>query len=72
MNDDATPPLVRVVRGTPTPEDLAALVGALFAMRTGVAAAGAQPSISRWRVSARPTIPLRAAPGAWRASGLPK
>jgi hypothetical protein len=74
MNDDVTPPMaptVRVVRGTPTPEELAALVGALFAMRTGASAAGARPAASRWRVSARPTIPLRAGPGAWRASALP-
>jgi hypothetical protein len=71
MNDEAKPPVVRVVRGAPTPEELAALVGALLATRpTAADAAGPEP-VSGWRVSMRPTIPLRHGSGAWRASGLP-
>jgi Acyl-CoA carboxylase epsilon subunit len=67
---DETEPVLRVVCGTPTAEELAALVGALFSRRVPAAAAG--PALpSRWRVSALPGVPLRAGPGAWQASGLP-
>ncbi|MEV0715958.1 acyl-CoA carboxylase subunit epsilon [Asanoa sp. NPDC050611] len=61
-------PLFRVTRGAPTPEELAALVGAL-SLRTR--SASAVPVSSLWARSARPG-PLPAGPGAWRASALPR
>jgi hypothetical protein len=70
VSDEPTPAL-RVLRGTPTAEELAALVGVLL-RRSGPAAPAAAPARSRWRVSALPGVPLQAGLGAWRASGLPR
>jgi hypothetical protein len=67
---DETTPAFRVVRGTPTAEELAALVGVLFSRRPATPAAPSTAP-SRWRASALPTTPLRAGAGGWRASGLP-
>ena len=61
-------PLVTVVRGTPTPEEVAALVGALLSRSMTVNATVSPSSISTWMRSARPTI----GPGSWRESGLPR
>ncbi|HET8661430.1 MAG TPA: acyl-CoA carboxylase subunit epsilon [Micromonosporaceae bacterium] len=67
--------MIRVERGTPTAEEVAALVGVLLLRRR--AAGPPRPArVSRWwasglaggrglRSGARP------GPGAWRASGLP-
>ncbi|MFE9688856.1 acyl-CoA carboxylase subunit epsilon [Micromonospora sp. NPDC005806] len=68
----AEEPLFRIVRGVPTAEELAALVGAI-AVRTRSTAAPAPAPVSHWARSARPAIaaPI-AGPGAWRASGLPR
>ena len=63
---------LRVVKGEPTPEELAALVAVVSAK---VAAAGetkpTRPSnwAAYWRSVRRP---LPTGPGAWRASGLPR
>ncbi len=64
--------MFRVVRGVPTAEELAALVGAIVT-RTRPVAAAAPPVVSRWVRSGRPTgaTPV-ACPGAWRAAGLPR
>ncbi|HZN75609.1 MAG TPA: acyl-CoA carboxylase subunit epsilon [Micromonosporaceae bacterium] len=60
---------VRVVRGAPTPEEVAALVGVLLTRRGETRTAPP----ARWRTSALPVWPgLRPAPGAWRASSLPR
>jgi hypothetical protein len=67
---EETTPAFRVVRGTPTAEELAALVGVLFSRRAAEPAEPPRP-VSRWRASALPNIPLRPGPGAWRASALP-
>lgn len=68
----AEEPMFRVVRGVPTAEELAALVGAIV-VRTRPVAAAAPPAVSRWARSARPAGATPAAgPGAWRASGLPR
>jgi hypothetical protein len=62
--------MIRIERGTATPEEIAALVGALLgrrrpASRTRIA--------SRWAASARPAgRGLVPGPGAWRASALPR
>ncbi|MEV4820294.1 acyl-CoA carboxylase subunit epsilon [Micromonospora sp. NPDC049274] len=62
----AEEPLFRVVRGVPTAEELAALVGALI-VRSRRAAAPAPASTSAWARSGRP-----AGRDTWRASGLPR
>ncbi|MFU8852119.1 acyl-CoA carboxylase subunit epsilon [Micromonospora sp. SL1-18] len=68
----AEEPLFRIVRGVPTAEELAALVGAIVA-RVRPAAAPAPAAASQWARSARPAgAALVAGPGAWRASGLPR
>ena len=63
-------PLVRVVRGTPTAEELAALVGMLASRwrPAGGTASRPSPAASAWARSARPG---RSA-GGWRASALPR
>ena len=68
---EETTPAFRVVRGTPTAEELAALVGVLCSRRAAQPAEPPRPTSSRWRASALPNIPLRPGPGAWRASALP-
>ena len=61
-------PVLRIVRGEPTAEELAALV-AVLASR-GTAAPAPAPARSPW---GRPLLrgPLPAGPGAWRSSSLP-
>ncbi len=65
-------PLLTVVRGQPTPEQIVALV-AVVGLRAAEAAAADQPRASRplW---AAPVLraPLAHGPQAWRASGLPR
>lgn len=69
-------PVLRVLRGTPTPEELAALVGVLVG-RVAHAAASAgvhdAPVRSAWadRGALLGAAPV-AGPGAWRRSGLPR
>ncbi|MEX2289359.1 MAG: acyl-CoA carboxylase subunit epsilon [Mycobacteriales bacterium] len=61
-----------MVRGEPTPEQLAALLVVVGARATAVTAAGdAPPARPLW---GRPLLrsPLHPAPGAWRASALPR
>ena len=61
---------LRILAGSPTAEELAAVTVVLLA---GRATPSDEPvPISRWRTSARPTVAGRAAPGAWRASALPR
>jgi Acyl-CoA carboxylase epsilon subunit len=72
-DDDRTdpPPVLRVVRGRPTAEELAALVTVLAA-RSAAPAPRGRRRVSHWsdprRVMRRSTPP---APGGWRSSGLP-
>lgn len=71
MSDDEHLPL-RVVKGDPTAEELAALVAVVSAKAAEVGADHAvQPSswASYWR---RVRTPLRPGRGAWRASALPR
>jgi hypothetical protein len=69
---DGDPP-IRVVRGTPTPEEVAALVGVLLTRATPAAADRPAPP-SAWTRSARPgaMTATRPGPGAWRRSTLPR
>lgn len=64
-------PLLTVVRGEPTPEQLAALIAVVSARAAGAAEDTAEPAPpSLW---SRPQLrgPLTHGAGAWRASGLP-
>lgn len=70
-------PLFRVVRGTPTAEELAALVGVIVA-RSRPVDTGRRPARSTWARSALPGtatasgIPARPAADGWRLSALPR
>ena len=61
-------PALRVVRGNPTPEELAALVVALTA-QPPAAPPAPPPTTSGWADRARAVrAPLEPGPGAWQAS----
>ncbi|GAB4105665.1 acyl-CoA carboxylase subunit epsilon [Micromonospora taraxaci] len=62
----AEEPLIRVVRGVPTAEELAALVGAIV-VRSRPAVTPAPKTASAWARSGRPP-----GPGGWHAAGLPR
>lgn len=68
----AARPLLRVVRGDATPEEIAALV-AVLAARSGDEVSSQPRSFkSTWSDRSRLLRrPLATGPGAWRASGLP-
>ncbi|MDW5326350.1 acyl-CoA carboxylase subunit epsilon [Plantactinospora sp. KLBMP9567] len=69
-------PLLRVVRGTPTPEELAALVGAVL-LRSRPATSAPAVAASTWARRGRPGTasppggPAHTGRDAWRLSGLP-
>lgn len=71
MSDE---PFFEIVSGSPTPEELAAIVGVLWARRQAAAAAasGFRPPVpvSKWRASAAPRSGRLPAPGrgAWAAT----
>ena len=69
MTSQPLPPL-RIVRGEPTAEELAALLVVVAARAAPSAAAPVPAPVSSW---GRPLLrrPLAAGPGAWWASGLP-
>ena len=66
---ELTAPLLTVVRGEPTPEQLAALV-AVLAARSGAAEPAAAAATPLWSAP-QLRSPMFPGPGAWRASGLP-
>jgi hypothetical protein len=70
MTDDNAP-LMRIVRGHPTPAELAALVAVLASRSAGtqVPGSGTTAGWSSYWNSTR--SPLRHGPGAWRSSALP-
>ena len=63
-------PLLTVVRGEPTPEQLAALVAVLAARSAG----GDPEPVAAPSLWSAPQLrqPLHPGPGAWRASSLPR
>jgi hypothetical protein len=65
-----SPPLLRVVKGDPTPEEVAALVSVVSAMAAGAAgAAGTAKPRPQWAAHHRRLRGVhRHGPGAWRAS----
>ncbi|MEV0730791.1 MULTISPECIES: acyl-CoA carboxylase subunit epsilon [Polymorphospora] len=68
-------PQFSVVRGTPTAEELAALVGVLFARSRPAAAPTPAPRLSPWVRAARPGAGgalVRPGADGWRASALPR
>ncbi len=71
-------PLLRVVRGEPDDEELAALTAVVAATASQPEPSMSQPSTSQPSRSAwadpahRLRAPLRPGPGAWRASALPR
>ncbi|SCL36037.1 Acyl-CoA carboxylase epsilon subunit [Micromonospora pallida] len=68
----ADEPLFRVVRGVPTTEELAALVGAIL-VRSRPATVPSPAGSSTWGRSGRPGSAFpTAGPDAWRTSGLPR
>ena len=64
--------LLSVVRGQPTPEQLAALIAVVSARNA--AGAAETPTASATSLWSHPQLrtPLSHGPGAWRASGLPR
>jgi hypothetical protein len=73
--DDTTPaarPALRVVRGDPTPEEIAALVTVLAA-RASAGVTKPPPRRSEWAGhERRMRRPVHPSPGGWRASALPR
>ncbi|HUC25482.1 MAG TPA: acyl-CoA carboxylase subunit epsilon [Streptosporangiaceae bacterium] len=65
-------PALRVIRGEPTPAELAAVIVVLGARRSPRPRADSQPQRSRWAAKERMIRqPLAAGPGAWRSSAQP-
>jgi hypothetical protein len=65
-------PFLRIVRGEPTAQELAALVAVLAARAAAGSAAGPRPR-SVWADPAgRLRVPLAPGPSAWRRSALPR
>lgn len=62
-------PLLSVVRGEPSPEQLAALIAVLASRGETATAAPAAPRL--WRTPLRPPMPAPGL-GTWRASALPR
>ena len=67
-------PLLRVVRGEPTDEELAALVAVLAAgARTSAGGTGTPAPVSRWASRADAVrAPAPVGPDAWRTSAWPR
>ena len=61
-------PLLRVLRGAPADEELAALVSVVASRSTRTDSRSAQAGVSDWAASGRP----EARPSSWRTSGLPR
>ncbi|MGH8867853.1 MAG: acyl-CoA carboxylase subunit epsilon [Actinomycetes bacterium] len=71
MSDDHARPVLRVVRGDPSPEEIAALV-AVLASRTAAGEPRPSAPVSRWADrAALLRRPLSHGPGSWRASAWP-
>jgi hypothetical protein len=73
MTSESDQPVIRVVRGNPTPEELAALVTVLAAVGGSSVAEEARPARGWASPAARlrsPAYGTRA--GGWRASALPR
>ena len=70
--EEDTPPLLRIVKGDPTPEEIAALVSVVSAMAAGATAAVSKQKRPKpeWAANHRRLRGThRHGPGAWRAHG---
>ena len=65
------PPLLRVVRGDATAEEIAALVAVLMSVHADDGDAPPEPTPSAWSAALRRPVFPGPGPGAWRRSGLP-
>ena len=65
-------PILRIVRGDATPEEVAALVAVIASMSGGQAPARPKPRSTWADPSRRMRTTLPHGPGAWRASGMPR
>ena len=73
VSEEQPRPLLCVVRGTPSDEELAALTTVLAAAASHDPTDTPPPRGSAWAVPvARLRTSLRPGPGAWRASALPR
>ncbi|MEJ7704842.1 MAG: acyl-CoA carboxylase subunit epsilon [Geodermatophilaceae bacterium] len=71
-NAESAPPFLRIVRGEPTAEELAALVSVLAAV-AGARRAAAPPPAPTWSAASRSVrTALSPGHGGWRASALPR
>lgn len=70
MTEEKREPMLRVVAGSPTPEELAVVVAVLSARPQAVVE---RPQFSLWARKSRQTRPsVRPGFGAWRASMMPR
>lgn len=69
--ESAERPTLRVMRGDPTPEELAALVAVLAAASGGEPVSGPPAPVSQWAPPARLMRPA-VAPTGWWESSLPR
>ena len=73
MSVPDTAPVLRLVRGTPTPEELAAVVTLLSALASAPGAAAPEAPVRGWNARSRQVRrPVEHGPGAWRASAWPR
>jgi hypothetical protein len=71
-DNESTPPLLRVVSGDPTPEELAIIL-AVVSARGGASKSSEPKRLSLWASKGRQTRPsLGAGFGSWRASSMPR
>jgi hypothetical protein len=65
-------PLLRIVKGDPKPEEVAALVAVVAALAAGAGEGEAPPRRSEWAAHHRTLRAThRRGPGAWRAAAWP-
>ncbi|HMT90871.1 MAG TPA: acyl-CoA carboxylase subunit epsilon [Dermatophilaceae bacterium] len=66
-------PVIRIVHGSPSAQDLGILVAVLSAVGGGEGGGGGAPA-SHWSAPASRLVPVgpRTAPSAWRWSGMPR
>jgi hypothetical protein len=73
LDEPHTTPVLRVVRGAPDDDELAALVTVVAALSSRGRGVAAAPPRSLWRDRHRNIRPpIGPGPGAWRASGMPR
>ena len=66
-------PVLRIVKGNPTPEEIAALVTVLSARSAAAGGEKPPPRRSEWAGhERRMRRPVHPSPGGWRASALPR